>query len=59
MKRYLKVTGFILVGILIIIQFFQPEKNQGDDNLGCYQEIRQDFVFKDDSLFHGIGFLVD
>jgi hypothetical protein len=34
MKRYLKVACLVLVGILIILQFFQPEKNSGDDLTG-------------------------
>lgn len=36
MRRWLKIAGLLLIGVLIILQFFQPEKNAGastDDDL--------------------------
>jgi hypothetical protein len=35
------------------------EKHQGDENLRSNKKIRQDFVFKDDALFHWIGQKID
>lgn len=31
MKRSVKLIGLLLIVVLIILQFFQPEKNQGSD----------------------------
>ena len=46
---------FLKHGLIDCLGCRPDKKNQGNDNLGGHQKIGQDFVFENDSFFHGLA----